>query len=132
MLARAASRSMVSTKSRCSTSRMNVIASPLFWQPKQNQTPLLGVHRERRRLLGVERAQTREAAADTLQRDVLADQRDDVGGFPDPLHVLVEDAHPRLQTTRARQTPRRGRSSGRQPRSSTPRPSAYRSVIPLT
>ena len=35
MPARAASRSTASTKSRCSSSRMNVIASPLFWQPKQ-------------------------------------------------------------------------------------------------
>src|SRR5713226_9169690 len=43
MPARAASRSTASTKSRCSSSRMNVIASPLFWQPKQYQTPFSGL-----------------------------------------------------------------------------------------
>ena len=90
----------------------------------------LGIHRERRRLLGVERTQAREPTSDTLQRHMLGDQRDDVGCFPNPLHVLVEDSHPGADYESG-QTPR-GRSSGRQPRSSTPSPSAYRSVIPLT
>ena len=103
--------------------------------------PELGVHRERRRLLGVERAQTLEATPDTLERDVLADEGDEIGGLANPLDVFVEDAHcytaPSLRrpwlrcvrTTR-RLWPRHGvhtplgKSSGRQPSRSTPRPNA--------
>ena len=111
----------------------------------------LGVHVERRRLLLVERAQAPVAAPDLLQRELLADERDDVGRLPDPHHVLVEDPHSAPEATPRTaawgaprsgrpQSARRsrsgsvldpaGRSSGRQPRSSTPRPSAKRSVIP--
>src|SRR5262249_49156550 len=42
MPARAASRSTASTKSRCSISRTNVMASPLLLQPKQYQNPMSG------------------------------------------------------------------------------------------
>src|SRR5438105_7039491 len=53
----------------------------------------LGADRERRRLLGVEGTKAGDAAPDALQRDVLAGQRDEIGGLPDPLHVLGEDSH---------------------------------------
>ena len=64
----------------------------------------LGVHVERRGLLLVERAQAAVAGADLLQRQVLADERDDVGRLPDPHHVLVEDSHSGAEATRS--TPR--------------------------
>src|SRR5262249_19580941 len=54
-----------------------------------------GIDRERRGLLGVERAQAHEAAADALEGDVLPDQRHQVGALPDPGDVVVEDAHRR-------------------------------------
>ena len=97
----------------------------------------LGADRERRRLLGVERAEAGDAATDALERDVLAGQRDEIRGLPDPLHVLGEDSHlaagygAQRAVAGAIHTPR-GRCSERQPRSSTPSPSAYRSVMPLT
>src|SRR5690606_31100305 len=53
----------------------------------------LGVHRERGRLLAVERAQPLVPPADPPQLEVLADEGDDVGGLPDPHHVLVDDPH---------------------------------------
>src|SRR6185436_16869829 len=55
---------------------------------------LLGADRERRRFLGMERAEAGDAAADALEHDVLAGQRDEIRGLPDPLHVLGEDSHP--------------------------------------
>ena len=79
------------------------------------------IDRERRRLLAVERAQADEAAADALEPDVLARERDEVGDFADPSHVLVEDAH-RCRVRRGLDPA--GRSSGRQPSSSTPSASA--------
>ena len=54
---------------------------------------LLGVDRERRRLLGVERAQPDPPPAHPLQGDVLAGDLDEVGRGPHPGDVLVEDAH---------------------------------------
>ena len=53
----------------------------------------LGVDAEGGRLLGVERAQTTPAAADLLERRVLADQLHDVGGRPDLGHFLVRYPH---------------------------------------
>jgi hypothetical protein len=41
----------------------------------------------------VEGAETLVAAADSLEADVLADERDDVCDFAYSRHVLVEDAH---------------------------------------
>ena len=105
-----------------------MIASPLFWHPKQYQTPFSGLI-ENDGDFSVWNGQRPEyAAADALQRDVLTDERDEIGGFPDSLHVLVENAHLAQATARRGRcstvhTPR-GRSSGRQPSSSTPRPSA--------
>ena len=70
-----------------------------------------------------------------FQRDMLADERDDVGCFANPGDVVVEDAHARRiwagcaksrlsgDAQNKSQTPR-GRFSGRHPSSSTPRPSA--------
>jgi hypothetical protein len=57
--------------------------------------PLLGVDGERRRLLGVERAQALPLAPHRLQGDVLPGHGHEVGGGPDPLDVLGEDAHAR-------------------------------------
>src|SRR5207244_11089095 len=54
---------------------------------------LLGAHRERRRLLLMERAQPLEATADAFQRDVLADQCDEIRRFPHSRDVVVENAH---------------------------------------
>src|SRR5439155_4921583 len=72
---------------------------------------LVWADRERRRLLGVERAEAGDAAADALQRDVLTGQRDDVGCLADTLYVLVEDAH----------RCRLGRGNGRSRPDHTPR-----------
>ena len=66
---------------------------------------LFGVDAERRRLLGVERAQADPAPTLPLQGGVLPDQGDDVGGRPDPGDVLVGDAH-RLSTVPRRCPPR--------------------------
>ena len=77
-----------------------------------------GADRERRRLLGVERTQTGEVAADAVQRDVVTCERDEVRDFSDSRHILVEDSH--WLSAQSRRP--RGRSSGRQPSSSTPRP----------
>ena len=54
---------------------------------------LLGAHRERRRLLLMERAQPLEATADAFQRDVLAHQRDEIRRFSHSRDVVVENAH---------------------------------------
>ena len=54
---------------------------------------LLGAHRERRRLLLMERAQPLEATADAFQRDVFADQCDEIRRFPHSRDVVVENAH---------------------------------------
>ena len=56
-------------------------------------TPDVRVDVERRRLLRVERAEAEVAAADTLQREVLAREGDEVGRVADPSNVLVEDSH---------------------------------------
>ena len=53
----------------------------------------LGVDREARGLLSVEGAEADESASGALERNVLADQRDDVGGLPNPRDVLVENPH---------------------------------------
>jgi hypothetical protein len=53
----------------------------------------VGTHRERRRLLGVERAQALVATADAFQRDVVADHGEDVGLLSHPGDVVVHDAH---------------------------------------
>jgi hypothetical protein len=42
----------------------------------------------------MERTEAGNAAADALEPDVLPCQRDEIRGFSDPLHVLVENAHP--------------------------------------
>jgi hypothetical protein len=57
--------------------------------------PLLGVHTERGRLLGVEGAQPHPAPTLLAQGGMLPDQRDDVGRRPYPGHVLVGDGHGR-------------------------------------
>ena len=41
----------------------------------------------------MERAEADEVAPDPLEGEVLAGQRDEVGGVADPHHVFVEDAH---------------------------------------
>ena len=72
---------------------MNVIASPLFWHPKQYQTPFSGLI-ENDGDFSVWNGQRPVTLRPTrFERDVLAGQRDEIGGLPDPLHVLVEDAH---------------------------------------
>ncbi len=121
MLARAASRSTASTKSRCSTSRTNVIASPLFWQPKQCQTPLLGTDRERRRLLLVERAQARRSGARraSARRARSPARRDRSPPAPARRRRRECPSRCRLGARVEAHTPR-GRSSGRHPSSSTP------------
>ena len=103
----------------------------------------LGVDRERRRLLGVERAEADEAAARPASargaRWRARRGRWRRGPAPRPRRGCPSGrCYGRSAPRRAggsrrsrRQTPR-GRSSGRQPSSSTPRPSAKRSVIPLT
>src|SRR5262249_41942675 len=53
----------------------------------------LGIDRERRGLLGVERAQAHEAAADALEGDVLPGERHELGPLADPGDVVVEAAH---------------------------------------
>jgi len=53
----------------------------------------LGVHREARAVLRVERAQADEAPADAFQREALADEPDDVGRLPDLRNILVADPH---------------------------------------
>ena len=58
------------------------------------------VHRERRRLLGMKRAQPGPAAAHLAQLGVFGDERDDVGGLTDPNDVLVDNAH-RLSLSRS-------------------------------
>ena len=71
--------------------------------------PLLGVDAERRALLGVERAQAGPAAADPLERGVLADEGDDVGCRPHLGHILVRYRHwmtvPRRCVRSGRPTP---------------------------
>ena len=57
------------------------------------EPPISGLMLNDGDLLGVERAQADEAAPDALEREVLAGQRDEIGGVADPRHVLVEDAH---------------------------------------
>ena len=52
-----------------------------------------GIDRERGSLLGVERTQAHEPAADALEGDVLPGQRHQVGRLADPGDVVVEDAH---------------------------------------
>ena len=54
---------------------------------------LLGVDAERGGLLGVEGAQAAPAPSDLLQRGVLADEGDDVGGRPDLGDFLVRYPH---------------------------------------
>ena len=56
---------------------------------------LLGVDAERRRLLLVERAETRPAPTALPQGRMLADQRHDVGRRPDLGDVLIGDGHAR-------------------------------------
>jgi hypothetical protein len=41
----------------------------------------------------MEGAQADVAGTDPLEREVLAREGDEVGGFTDPYNVLVEDAH---------------------------------------
>jgi hypothetical protein len=59
---------------------------------------------------------------------VLTGEGDEVGGFPYPLYVLVENAHRSRLGREAGEGGRvhtpRGRCSGRHPSSSTPSPSA--------
>ena len=90
------------------------------------------IDRERRCLLGMERAQTDEAAARLLQREVFARQLDEVGRFAYPRHIVVDDPHsvvtlgaqallrrpeavPRA-ATRATRLPARARSGRSSPR----------------
>ena len=73
---------------------------------------LLGVDAERRALLGVERAQACPAAADPLERGVLADEGDDVGRRPHLGHVLIGYRHGR---TVPRRCDRSGRPAGAGP-----------------
>jgi len=54
---------------------------------------LARMHRERRSLLLMERAQPLEPATDAFQRNVLTDQRDQIGRFPHSRDVVVENAH---------------------------------------
>jgi hypothetical protein len=54
---------------------------------------LLGVEGERRRLLGVERAQSGPAGADLAQRHLFAGDGLEVGLGSDPGHVLLRDRH---------------------------------------
>jgi len=61
------------------------------------------VERERRRPLGVERAQTLQPAADPLERDLFTDHGDDVGRLTDSGYVLVDDSHAAM-TVSARTT----------------------------
>src|SRR5262249_28144674 len=85
---------------------------------------LVRAHRKRRRLLGMERTQSRVVAANALQRDVLAYERDEVGGISYSRHILVEDPHNvRLRGVPTHYTPL-GKSLADQPRSSTPSASA--------
>src|SRR5207302_2264544 len=51
-----------------------------------------------------------------LEADVLARHRDEVGGFPHPRHVLLEDPHPG-EGSAARQARRTGRVHRLPPRS---------------
>ena len=104
MPARAASRSTAPTKSRCSTSRTNVIASPLFWQPKQYQTPCSGFT-ENDGDFSLWNGQRPEKRRPTRFSATCSGERDEIGGFSDPLHVLVEDAH-RAQARRRGTAPR--------------------------
>ncbi len=53
----------------------------------------VGSHVERRRLLGVERAQPTPALPDPLQCEVLTDQRDEISGVAHACDVVVDDAH---------------------------------------
>ena len=57
--------------------------------------PLLGAHRERGRLLGVERTEANPAAAALLELHDLADDLDDVGAVPDLLDDVVGNAQAR-------------------------------------
>ena len=84
---------------------------------------LLGVDAERRRLLGVERAEPAPATAHLAQRGVLADQRDDVGGRPDLGDLFVRYPH-------ARTVPRRCPADRPRHRLRA-RPGAGRSPAPL-
>jgi hypothetical protein len=52
-------------------------------------------HVERRRVLLVEGAAPHEVATDLLERQVAADQLDDVDGVADPRDVVVHDRHQR-------------------------------------
>ena len=92
MLARAASRSTASVKVRCSICSTKRMTSPPAPQPKQWKTPRDGRHRQRRRLLVVERADALEvAAAGVAQLDVLADHVVDRGLLAHQGDVLVAD-----------------------------------------
>ena len=55
----------------------------------------LRIDRETRRLLAVKGTETRKASAAPFERDVFADQRDDVGGLPNSCNVFFEDPHGR-------------------------------------
>ena len=88
-----ARRRTASTKSRCSISRMKVMASPLALASEAVVEPLLGVDTERRGLLPVERAETDPAPTLSLQGRVLADEGDDVGCRPHPGNVFIGDPH---------------------------------------
>ena len=82
--------------------RTKVMASPDCLAAEAVVEALLGVDAERRRLLGVERAQPAPAPAHLLQRGVLADQGHDVGGRPDLGDLLVRYAHARTVPRRCR------------------------------
>ena len=69
------------------------MTSPLAPTPEAVVQPSFLVDRERRRLLGVERAQALPTPTDPLERDVLADHRDDVRRLTDVNDVVVGDTH---------------------------------------
>src|ERR1700686_3994660 len=66
-----------------------------------------GIDRERRRALGVERAQPRESGAHLFDRGLPPDHPDSVGRLPNPGDVLIEDAHVRSTVSAPRSATRR-------------------------
>ena len=77
---------------------------------------LLAVDRERRRLLGVERAQPHPPPAHPLEGDVLGRDRDEVGRLAHPGDVVGDDAHgvilAALACGRAENRPAEGKGGG--------------------
>ena len=72
---------------------MNVIASPLFWQPKQNQTFFSGLIENDGDFSvwnGHRPLTLRPTRLSAMCSPASATRSVDL---PDPLHVLVEDAH---------------------------------------